>query len=273
MSRKLQASCRERKLGVCLGAVFVTRPRNFGSVVRLAADGKGHTAYGMRQTAYGIRHKADGLRQREVGGRRPEIGGLKVAGFSLIELLVTVAIIAVMATLLTPAVRGLMGVTGPRGGVNVVSAAIEQARLSAMESGQDSFVGFPFQAASVDEDIRYSSLIVFRGGRTEENEPKFVPVTRWQRLPQGVFIEADLNKTESPGNTIPKLVGESISTLNVLCFDRFGRVKPASKVTLKVGEKADPRGEFLGGSGKNFEITVQALTGRAMVVDKGREGK
>jgi prepilin-type N-terminal cleavage/methylation domain-containing protein len=259
MRRKLQALSRERKLGV--------------AVPRLAADGQGHAACGIRQKAYGMRRTASGIGQREVGGRRPEIGGLKVAGFSLVELLVTVAIIAVMSTLLTPAVRGLMGVTGPRGGVNVVSSAIEQARLSAMESGEDSFVGFPFQAASVDEDIRYSSFIVFRRGRPEEKEPTFVPITRWLRLPQGVFVEGDLGQNESPGNTIPKLAGESVSTLSVVRFDSFGRLSPQSKISIRVGEKADPKGDFLGGSQKHFEIALQPLTGRSFVTDKAAEGK
>lgn len=278
MSRKLGAWSRERRIG--------------GALSQLKAESIRHTAHGIRHILrlcclfppldfykpknLKLSPKAHGKRQGP-RGRKSEARGRKAAGFSLVELLVTVAIIAIMSTLLTPAVRGLMGVTGPRGGVNVVSSAIEQARLSAMESGSTAYVGFPFQSGSLDEDVRYSSLIVFREGRSEENEPSYVPVTRWLRLPQGVFIDdqaSPLGQTESPGSAIPKLGGEPVSTLNVLRFDRFGRLVPSKKkVTLKIGEKAEARGEFLGASDKYFEITVQPLTGRAIVVDKGAERK
>ncbi len=123
----------------------------------------------------------------------------------------------------------------------------------------------------LDEDLRYSSLIVFRKGRQEDNEPSFVPVTRWLRLPQGVFIEGDLNQSESPGGTIPQLGGKAAGTLAVLRFDRFGKLyQTEDNAVVKVGQKADPRGPFMGGSDKHFEITVQALTGRAMIADKAR---
>lgn len=233
----------------------------------------------------GERLRREEGRLSEARSRRSEVGSWSAmpyapcalrrerTAFTLVELLVTVAIIAIMSTLLTPAVRGLMGVAGPRGGVNVVSSAIEQARLSALESGQPSFVGFPFQSGELDEDLRYSSLIVFRKGRKEENEPAYVPVTRWLRLPQGVFIEGDLNQTESPGSAIPQLAGKAVSTLAVVAFDRFGKLyQTEDNVVIKVGQKAEPNGQFMGGSDQHFEVTVQALTGRAMVVDKAKEG-
>jgi prepilin-type N-terminal cleavage/methylation domain-containing protein len=193
-------------------------------------------------------------------------------GFTLMEVMITVALIAVMSTLLMPALRGLMGVAGPRGGVNVLSTAVEQARLSAMESGQDTYVGFPFQAGNLDEEVRYSSIIVFRDTR-EDEEGDFVPVSRWQRLPQGVFIESDdLGDTANPGDAVPKLNGQAIGSLTVLKFDRFGKLFADQPVVIRVGQKAKPTEGFLGGAEKHFEVTVQPLTGRAIVVDKAREG-
>jgi hypothetical protein len=188
------------------------------------------------------------------------------------EVLVTVALIAVMATLLTPAVRGLLGVAGPRGGVNVLSTAVEQARLSALESGEAAYVGFPFQAGNLDEEVRYSSVIVFRDGRDDEGVD-FVPITRWLRLPQGVYIESDgIGDSESPGNAIPQLNGQRVGSLSVLKFDRFGKLFEESPVVIRVGQKAKPREEFIGGADQHFEVTVQPLTGRSMVVDKAKEG-
>jgi hypothetical protein len=189
------------------------------------------------------------------------------------EVLITVALIAVMTTLLAPAVRGLMGVAGPRGGVNVLSTAVEQARLSAMESGETTYVGFPFGAKGVDEDLQYSSVIVFRATRDDE-EGDFVPVSRWQRLPQGVFIETqDVVDTAAPGGAIPKLAGQEVGELTVLKFDRFGKLFNEDPVVLRVGQKAGPDGEFMGGANQHFEVTVHPLTGRAVVADKAREGE
>jgi len=209
-----------------------------------------------------------------VGGTQRAAGGEWRArrAFTLVEVLVTVALIAVMATLLTPAVRGLMGVAGPRGGVNVLSSAIEQARLSAMESGQTTYVGFPFSAGNLDEDVRYSSAIVFRDARDDE-DGDYVPISRWQRFPQGVFIESDdLVDTENPGGALPKLNGQQTGSLSVLKFDRFGKLFEEQPVVIRVGQKAKPTGGFMGGANQHFEVTVQPLTGRAMVVDKAREG-
>lgn len=181
------------------------------------------------------------------------------------------ALIAVMATLLTPAVRGLMGVAGPRGGVNILSTSVEQARLSALESGEAAYVGFPFQGGDLDEDVRYSSVIVFRDGRDDENAD-FVPVTRWQRLPQGVFIESDdLGDSADPGDALPKLNGQSVGSVAVLKFDRFGKLFDEDPVVIRVGPKAKASEGFMGGADQHFELTVQPLTGRAVVVDKARE--
>jgi len=185
--------------------------------------------------------------------------------------MITVALVAVMTTLLMPAVRGLMGVAGPRGGVNVLSTAFEQARLSAMESGENTYVGFPFQAGNLDEEVRYSSVIVFRDTR-EDEEGDFVPISRWQRLPQGVFIESDdLSDTRNPGEALPQLNGQPTGSLTVLRFDRFGKLFADQPVVIRVGQKAKASEGFMGGADKHFELTVQPLTGRTAVVDKSRE--
>jgi len=199
-------------------------------------------------------------------------------GFTLIEVMVTVAIIAIMSALLTPAVRGLLGVTGPRGGTNTLASTLEQARLSGMESGMPTYVGFPFAAA--DPEAGYSSFIVFRQATDQEKSDTgndFVPVSRWMRLSQGVFLESDdLAQTESiSSGVLPKLGTEDVESLNVLRFDRFGKLFGTSTpVVIRVGSKSQPTGDFIPDKAKSyFELTVQPLTGRTAIVDKALEGE
>ena len=189
------------------------------------------------------------------------------AAFTLIEMLIVIAIIAALSALLVPAVQGLMGTSGRRGGVNTMMAVFEQARLSAMESGVRSYVGFPVNAAN--ETNAFSHVIVYRDPRPDETAP--VAVTRWQKLPQGVFYEggANFGAPKDSSNALPKLGGETIGQLAVLEFNRFGQLVPNSdEVKVMVGEKALPKGPWLRGERNFFEISVQPLTGRAVVADK-----
>jgi prepilin-type N-terminal cleavage/methylation domain-containing protein len=187
------------------------------------------------------------------------------AAFTLLELLAVVAIIGIMSALLTPAVRGLLGVSGPRGGVNTVSAALEQARLSALESGVPSYFGWGPETA----DTASSAVIVFRD-KKEGEAADYIPVTRWLKLPQGVFLESSSGTASvSPGNTIPKLDGKAVS-VTAIKFDRFGRLLPTTAThVLRVGSKDVSSGDFKPDKEKSFfELTLQPLTGRALVVDK-----
>lgn len=191
--------------------------------------------------------------------------------FTLIELLVAVAIVAILTTLLVPAVRGLVGVGGRRGGMNVVSSTIEKARLAAIESGTSVYVGLPFDAP--DSEAGYSSVIVYRDSiEGETNET--VPLSRWVRMPTGIFIESDdLQTVEVDGALIPRLAGSNgftrINQMSALVFDRFGRLKPGDEtVEIRIGEKSSPEGEFLQHPENHFLLTVQPLTGRVIVEDR-----
>jgi prepilin-type N-terminal cleavage/methylation domain-containing protein len=192
-------------------------------------------------------------------------------GFTLVELLVVVAIIGVLMTLMVPAMRGLVGVGGRRGGMNTLSSTIEQARLAAIETGATVYVGFPFSAP--DPEAGYASAIVFRG-QIEGETNKFVPLSRWVRMPSGVFMESEgLQDVAVDGALIPKLATSngltSVDQVSALVFDRFGKLKPDDKqIQIRVGEKVAPGGEFIKGDNNHFLLTVQPLTGRVTVEDR-----
>lgn len=195
----------------------------------------------------------------------------RTAAFTLVELLVVVAIIGVLSSLMVPAMRGLVGVGGRRGGMNMLSSTIEQARLAAIENGTTVYVGFPFSAA--DPAAAYSSVIVFRDKRDDETNTSMIPLSRWVRMPTGVFIESDDLQDVTVQGSIPRLAGSNgvvtISQVSALKFDRFGKLKPDNgTVEIRVGEKTDPAGSFLINDQNHFLLSVRPLTGRVTVEDR-----
>ena len=195
------------------------------------------------------------------------------AAFTLIELLVVVAIIAVLSALITPAVQGLMGTSGRRGALNTVTAVLEQARLSAVENGTTAYVGFPHNAANKTNG--FSHLIVFRDARPGDTNTNAVAVTRWQRLPNGVFIQGGTGLSGAvttrtlPTRTLPRLGGsEDLTQIPALAFNRFGQLQGASTaVSVLLGEKIEPTGDWRGSTSNYYELRIQPLTGRVIVDD------
>lgn len=195
-----------------------------------------------------------------------------VDGFTLIEMLVVIAIVAILTALLAPAVQGLMGTSGRRGGLNTVTAVFEQARLAAIENGTTAYIGFPINAQN--QTNAFSQMIIFRDARPGDASTNPVTVTRWQRLPNGVFFEPSDNFAASvanrklPTNTLPKLGSEELAQIPALAFNRFGQLQGVNnEVVVLLGEKIEPTGSWRGSPTNHFRLRIQPLTGRAIVED------
>jgi prepilin-type N-terminal cleavage/methylation domain-containing protein len=198
----------------------------------------------------------------------------RAGAFTLVEMLVVIALVAILTTLIAPSLQGLFGVAGRRGGANALSAALEQARLAAVENGTSAYVGFA--TASTNQDAKFNSVIVFRARRDDETGANFVPLSRWLRLPTGVHLEPASITNSAPTNIssltgiLPRLGPEQLASVPVIEFDRFGRLRNQNLTpVLKVGEGAAVGSvvQFRAGTNALYALTVLPLTGRVQITE------
>ncbi|MFZ4776235.1 MAG: pilus assembly FimT family protein [Terrimicrobiaceae bacterium] len=118
----------------------------------------------------------------------------KSRGFSILELLLVISVIAIMMSLLLPAVAGFSSTAGRRGAVNILMNTFEQARVAALESGQNVYVGFADSDFPV-EDMRYAAFIVFRDATDQENpnhDKPYIVLKKWTRLPKNIALKSNI---------------------------------------------------------------------------------
>jgi prepilin-type N-terminal cleavage/methylation domain-containing protein len=110
----------------------------------------------------------------------------KDGGFSLLELLVVVAILCILIALLAPAVSGFASTGGRKGAVTIVMNTLEQARVSAIESGREVIVVFWKRngATGAVADEQDAMLVL----RKNASDTAWEPLTRWIKLPRGVLF-------------------------------------------------------------------------------------
>lgn len=207
-------------------------------------------------------------------------------GFSLLELLLVIAIMAVMVSLMLPAISGFSSTAGRRGAVSILMNTFEQARVAALESGQTVYVGFADADFPV-EDMRYAAFIVFRTATEEEkNDPagprNYVVLKKWTRLPKTIafkntaksLVGADELKKQFTG--LASQVGSAQVDENFPCvaFNSSGAVDEPSgnlRVFLYEGYFAGGQDNFTrnknvqNAAGLFEQISLSRYTGRAQI--------
>jgi prepilin-type N-terminal cleavage/methylation domain-containing protein len=198
--------------------------------------------------------------------------------FSLIELLAVIAVIAVMTSLIAPAVSGFSSTAGRRGAVNILMNTFEQARVAALESGQNVYVGFADADFPV-ADMRYASFMVFRDATEEEvnaGQGSYVILKKWTRLPKNVSFKRLANSLVplAAGQTFTGLASLQPSsmqdeTMPVVTFNSSGAITGGSsplQLFVYDGYYANNQDNFTRNSSDLFEkITLSRYTGRAQL--------
>jgi prepilin-type N-terminal cleavage/methylation domain-containing protein len=214
---------------------------------------------------------------------------LREGGFTLLELLIVLGIIALMLVALVPAVTSLSKAGGRRAARDSLLGGIEQARAEAITSGQPTYVVFPTftsGAQSILDRYNYRSYAIFKDDAAHPNpNPARVNVmqlTDWKSFPTGVALRAagaaGLSNLPDPANLTPQAVANlsfvpdtSATPFRCIKFNSNGEVAtPAANVLLAVFEGYVNNGSEVAttkdGSGNPSAVEyvmVSQFTGRA----------
>jgi prepilin-type N-terminal cleavage/methylation domain-containing protein len=202
----------------------------------------------------------------------------KQSAFSLLELLAVTAILALLAGLLAPALQGLTSHAGRKGAVTIVMNTLEQARVSAIETGREVVVVFwKKNGTDGSQPDAQDAMLILRKNNAEAWEP----ITRWINLPRGVLFHsgdkdskilydssglADVSET-----TIQSLPGKPAkNTLGAVHFSPTGAVQLPStsnglRIALTEGQRRPDQALIVNKqkAGGHEIISLARYTGRA----------
>ncbi len=132
-------------------------------------------------------------------------------GFSLIEVLTVVAITAMLMTMAIPAISGFTSPAGRKGAVTIVMNTLEQARVSAIETGRETVVLFWKKngVAGFPPDEQDAVLVL----RKSQDDSAWESISRWVKLPKGVLLDGADEDSAILQNDVSDLTTPSVPSL------------------------------------------------------------
>ncbi len=213
---------------------------------------------------------------------------LKWGGFSLLEMLVVVAVVAIMMALMLPAIAGFSSTAGRRGAVNILMNTFEQARIAAIEGGRPVHV-LLYRRNFPEPD----AVMVVRDPADGLTSSPLERLTKWTKLPKGVLLHDPgaaniLNPNPNDTNSLSSFLSRlspspqpsSGEKINLVTFNETGGVDYPSgsspndrKLYLSEGTRGDGGSEQAistrkngQGSGGGFEVlSLSRYTGRVQL--------
>ncbi len=204
-------------------------------------------------------------------------------------MLTVIAVISVLSVVALYALKGSRVAGARRGAADVVMQSVEQARMTAIEKGVQTYVGFADESYS-DPDGQLRAYIIFRdytqeevdaitaGGGTVDSAAK-IAETKWQYLPKGFYFDAVAGSLFSDDTAkmdvlnLPPVIGTKL-TLHVVAFDSLGQVttpQSGSPQIILAEGRYDQKSNTLIKTAENpisaFTVQVSRLTGRVQFKD------
>ncbi len=202
--------------------------------------------------------------------------------FSLVELLVVMAVVALLLGIAGMAFNNFGRSTSLAAAGNRVAAILEQARQHATSQGAMTAVAIATDSASQDRNQAFVVLAARPrndGGALTAADWK--QVSKWEVLPEGIIVDSGSSFTESGTKLIPSLpsqlperAGERADSFRYVIFQPSGAVLGGAAAGLRLVE-----GSWAGGSGSPtytrpgpdgtpenyYKLALIAATGRLKV--------
>lgn len=205
-------------------------------------------------------------------------------GFTLLEWIAAMGVMATLIALLVPAANGVFQQRSRKSAVHMLLNAFEQARVRALENSAAVYIGFA-EAGIPDSGqgmqnagFPYTRFILFRDAIPDADgsgAPPYIPLTKWLKLPDGISFS-----TRSPIFTTTTVllakearfpaISSADYNVPVLKFNSIGMLEmPSTALWLVIyeGFYADGQDVFTRSHHNNlFErISFSRFTGRAQL--------
>ena len=191
--------------------------------------------------------------------------------FSLIELLVVMAIIGILTTLAMSIGPGFLRSTAMSRSLSSVASAVSLARSEAVRSRKQTYFALAPAAGTLDER-GFSAYAILR--REDASGTNFTYVNPWKKLPAGVLFRPDAADTRNqlPPMDLPYPTdGGTPRSMRVISFVSDGSLEEEThphppvlplQIGTRAGETAPPvyQGDYL-----TNQVFVERLSGKVKV--------